>query len=154
MRAQQVVELGKPYELRDVEVPKPGEGELLLRSKASGLCHTDGMVRCDGFGGAKLPLTGSHEPSGIVEAVGEGVTRFNKGDRVGAVGTMADGQCTDCKAGRRVFCDNADFVGLGKHGAFADYVVVSAASACPVPDELEFSQVAPITWCAVRRSSG
>lgn len=104
------------------------------------------MVRNDGFGGAELPLTGSHEPSGIVEAVGEGVTQFKKGDRVGAVGTIAtDDTCPDCKAGRRVFCDSASFVGLGHHGAFADYVCVDARSAFPVPDELPFDQVAPIT---------
>jgi len=95
-----------------------------------------------------LPITGSHEPTGVVEECGPDVKGFQKGDRVGATAFVAEcGQCPDCKAGRPLYCDNASMGGINTHGAFAEYVVVDSKMAAHLPDNLSFDQAAPLT-CA------
>ena len=74
------------YTFQTVPLPQPGPGELLIKVVAAGLCHTDLIMPMAEHGGP-LPITGSHEPAGVVVALGEGVKTFNQGDRVMAVNT-------------------------------------------------------------------
>ena len=73
---------GEPFVIQDVELDEPQSGEILVRIVASGICHTDEAVQHQ-FIPTPLPAVLGHEGAGIVEKVGEGVTEFKKGDRVG-----------------------------------------------------------------------
>jgi aryl-alcohol dehydrogenase len=88
-------EIGDPLTLEEVQVDAPEEGEVLVRMKGAGICHTD-ATGMDGTIPLPLPSVLGHEGSGIVEAVGEGVTNVAPGDHV----VLTFGHCGDCK-----YCD-------------------------------------------------
>lgn len=151
MKAAQVLEFKQPYVLQDLPIPVPGPGELLIRTRAAGFCHTDVLVK-DGvfeWAGSKPPITGSHEAVGVVVAVGSGVSNFQKGDRVGAVNIMHPCKsCPDCNANRPQFCrDLGGLLGITKPGAFAEYVLIDAEFTAVLPKTLSFVQAAPL-MCA------
>ena len=84
MRAIQIKEFNTPYDVSEVDVPRPKPYQVLVRIKAGGFCHTDCMAHENAFG-TRLPFIGSHEPAGVVVDVGKDVTEFKKGDRVGCI---------------------------------------------------------------------
>lgn len=84
MKAIQIKEFNAPYELSEVDVPKPKSYQILVKIKAGGFCHTDCMAYENAFN-SKLPFIGSHEPAGVVVSVGSDVTEFKSGDRVGCI---------------------------------------------------------------------
>ena len=92
-----------PLELEDIEIDDPGPGEVLLKTAASGICHSDLSV-IEGGLPFPPPCVLGHEPSGVVEAVGEGVTDFAPGDHVIGCLTSWCGVCKFCTAGRPYLC--------------------------------------------------
>lgn len=84
MKAIQIKEFGDPYTVSEVKKPEPMPHQVLVKIKAGGLCHTDLMVLENAFN-SPLPIIGSHEPAGIVEAVGSDVKDFAVGDHVGCL---------------------------------------------------------------------
>lgn len=84
MKAIQIREYNAPYTVSEVAVPKPKPHQVLIRIKAAGFCHTDLMALNNEFQ-TPLPFIGSHEPAGIIEELGSGVTGFVVGDRVGCI---------------------------------------------------------------------
>jgi (R,R)-butanediol dehydrogenase/meso-butanediol dehydrogenase/diacetyl reductase len=135
----QALVLHAPGDLRlqEVQVPSPGDGELLLRVETVGICGTDASEYRHG---AKLfplerrhPVTGhlgpmvpGHEFSGRVVAVGAGVEGFTAGELVASAGSTACGTCQMCRSGRPSRCDRYWAVGLQRNGALADYCTVPA----------------------------
>src|SRR6476620_6195713 len=106
MKAAVVPAFNAPLEIRDLEVPEPGAGQVLVKIEASGLCHTDlHAAHGDWPVKPKLPLIPGHEGVGIVEEVGEGVTSIKVGDRVGIPWLYsACGECEYCLTGRETLC--------------------------------------------------
>jgi alcohol dehydrogenase (nicotinoprotein) len=100
-RAAVIREPGEPWELTELELDEPRRGEVLIKFAASGMCHSDEHLRTGGAVG-RLPLVGGHEGAGVVEAVGEGVTRVSPGDRVGVAALTGCGVPTGW--GRYIFC--------------------------------------------------
>ena len=158
MKAVQVVEFNKPYQLRDVEVPSGLDShDLLVKVAVASNCHTDGMVQSGVFGSAtKLPQTASHEGAGTVVAVGgaEAEKRgFKVGDRVMCgLPLHPCGHCLDCLGpeGQTQYCTNiAGHVGVTEQGCFAEYVKVDSRSSTPLPNEVSFLSAAPLA-CAGR----
>jgi len=151
MRAAQIVAFKQPYEVRDVPIPTPRYGELLIKSGAAGFCHTDLMVRDGVFEwlGTKPPITGSHEAVGTIHAVGSGVEGFQKGDRIGAINLLHPcKRCPDCQREDYMYCSSpGGMIGLDRDGAFAEYVIVDAHVTARLPDNLDFVQAAPL-MCA------
>ena len=92
-----------PLEIEDVELDDPGPGEVLLTTAASGICHSDLHV-IEGSLPMPPPCVLGHEPAGVVEAVGEGVTDFAPGDHVIGCMTQWCGVCKFCTAGRPYLC--------------------------------------------------
>ena len=80
MKAAVMRAYGAPLEIEDVRIDEPGPGEVLVRTVASGVCHSD-LHAIDGNLPVPPPCIPGHEPAGIVEAVGEGVTEFGPGDK-------------------------------------------------------------------------
>lgn len=110
--------------IEEVETPTPGPGEIVLKLKASGVCATDVKI----LGGAglpkELPIILGHEGAGIIDAVGEGVSGLETGQRVAVYPVAACGVCFFCKKGRHSLCTDQFGLGHGIDGAFAEYVKV------------------------------
>lgn len=138
--------------LEDVDIPTAGDGEILVKVEASGLCYTD-VHLCDGDWAiveplVKRDLTLGHEAVGIIEAVGPGVTERQVGERVAiAFLRSACGSCKQCRRGEENHCPNVTILGLSHDGSHAEYVVAVADFVVPVPEGLDPATVAPLA-CA------
>jgi propanol-preferring alcohol dehydrogenase len=149
MRAAVVTSFGAPITITSVPTPEPGPGQLLVRLEASGLCHTDiHAARGDWPIKPVLPFVPGHEGVGVVEALGPGVRGRSVGDRV-AVTWLASacGHCRYCVGGDEALCRDQVNSGYSVDGVWAEYVVVSAGYAVPVPAGLSPLDAAPLT-CA------
>src|ERR671929_83921 len=108
---------GPPGQVREVGVPSPGRGEVLLRVRACGVCRTDLHVVDGELPEPKLPLVPGHQIVGEVVAAGEGAERFSPGDRVGVPWLgWTDGTCEYCRSGRENLCPRAQFTGYDRDG--------------------------------------
>ena len=122
MQAAVVETFGSPLVIRELEIPTPGTGQVLVKTEACGLCHTD-LHTANGDWPVKptLPFTPGQEGIGIVTALGSGVTAAKEGDRVGVPWLYsACGHCEYCLAAREPVCAEAKFGGYTKNGAFAE----------------------------------
>jgi len=139
---------GEPLALKDVPIPEPGPGEVVVRLEASGLCHTDiHTAHGDWEAAPTLPLVPGHEGIGIVEAAGEGAAAA-VGARVAVpwLGT-ACGECELCVAGRENLCARQANTGYSHDGCFAELVRTDARYVVGVPDSVDPVEAAPLT-CA------
>ncbi|OWV70142.1 iditol 2-dehydrogenase [Rhizobium sp. R634] len=134
MKAVRLEATGK-LQLREVEKPVPGPGELLVRVEACGICGTDRHIYHGEFP-AKAPVTLGHEFAGIVEAVGAGVTGFRSGMRVTGDPNISCGGCEECRRGRVNLCRNLQAIGIHRDGGFADYVCMPESQAFALPADL------------------
>jgi len=141
-------------ELTDMPVPAVGAGDVLVRVEACGICGSD-VHGLDGSTGRRIPpIVMGHEAAGTVEAVGSGVTRFAKGDRVTFDSTVYCGACPYCKAGQINLCDNREVIGVSegnyrRHGAFAEYVVIPDRIMYPLPADFPFEEAAMLEAVSV-----
>jgi alcohol dehydrogenase, propanol-preferring len=113
MRAMVLEESGSPLRLKEIPIPQPGPGELLIRVHACGVCRTDLHVLDGELAHPKLPLILGHEIVGSVVAMGPGVDSFTHGDRIGVpwLGYTC-GTCRYCKRGQENLCERALFTAL------------------------------------------
>jgi len=156
MKAAVVKAFGKPLVIEDVPVPVPGPGELLVKLKACGVCHTD-LHAASGDWPVKPvpPFIPGHEAAGIVAALGPGVTDFKVGDAVG-VAWLHDAclRCEYCETGWETLCEHQHNTGYSVNGGFAEYVIASAAFAARLPATVDFAAVAPILCAGVTTYKG
>lgn len=156
MRAVQLVRWQAEPEIRDVAVPEPGPGEVLVRVAAAGLCHSDLhlMEWPEGTLPWRLPFTLGHETAGTVAALGRGASGFEEGDRVLVYGPWGCGACVQCVRGAENLCVNrfarpGAGCGLGYDGGLAEYVVVPSARLLVPLDALDPITAAPLTDAAL-----
>jgi alcohol dehydrogenase len=164
----------RPLEIVELELDPPGPGEMLVRVRAAGLCHSDLSV-IDGSRPRVMPMVLGHEAAGEVVELGPGVDEFEVGDHVVTTFMPSCGHCEPCRNGRAPLCDPgaaANTAGsllsgerrwhwhedgqLHHHlgvSAFAEHAVVSARSAVRVDDDLPF-EVAALFGCAVLTGVG
>src|SRR6266700_8045218 len=102
---------GGDWEICDLRVDAPRAGEVLVRLAYAGLCYSDEHVRFDS--GARLPMVGGHEGSGVVVETGPGVTRVQVGDRVSCSYIPVCGKCRYCSTGKQNLCDAGKWAGVG-----------------------------------------
>ncbi|CCD94754.1 alcohol dehydrogenase [Bradyrhizobium sp. ORS 375] len=156
MKAAVVKAFGKPLVIEDVPVPVPGPGELLVKLKACGVCHTD-LHAASGDWPVKPtpPFIPGHEAAGVVAALGPGVTDFKVGDAVG-VAWLHDAclRCEYCETGWETLCEHQHNTGYSVNGGFAEYVIASAAFAARLPANVDFARVAPILCAGVTTYKG
>lgn len=149
MDAARVHEKGGEYKVDSVQIPTIDRPtDVIIKTKAASLCHTDFMVR-DGVFGDNFPITGSHEAVGLVHEAGSEVKGFSKGDRVGTLAFQnACGKCPDCDAGLEIYCDNLSGMGgVTTDGGFAGYMRADSRFCVKIPESLPFPQAAPL-MCA------
>src|SRR4051794_7725591 len=111
MKAIRLTAIGSPLEEQQIDVPSVGPRDVLIRVRAAGICHSDAHYRAGVSPVARLPITLGHEIAGVVEAVGEGVTKFQTGDRVCVHYLVTCGECEFCAAGTEQFCPAAEMIG-------------------------------------------
>ena len=109
MQAFQLVEWQQPPVLRDVPVPEPGPGEVLVKVGGAGACHSDLHVMewPAGFLPYELPFTLGHENAGWIEALGPGVKGWEVGEAVAVYGPWGCGRCRPCRTGLETLCERA-----------------------------------------------
>jgi len=158
----------RKVEIQDFADPTPGEGEVVLEIKASGLCGSDlkyyrtvGGAAAMGLGNVSGPIIAGHEPCGVVAAIGPGVSpkQAKIGQRVMQHHYRGCGVCPQCSTGWMQLCDEgvAEVYGATGHGAHARYMKCPARTLVPLPDELSFAAGAAIScgtgtaWGAMKR---
>lgn len=145
MRAMVLDAPRTPLRMREVPVPRPGGGQVLVRVRACAVCRTDLHVVDGDLPRPKLPLIPGHEIVGRVVAVGEGVEAFAAGQRVGVpwLGWTC-GVCRFCRSGRENLCAAARFTGYDLDGGYAEYAVADGRFCFPIPEGYPDAQAAPL----------
>ncbi|MFD9007271.1 alcohol dehydrogenase catalytic domain-containing protein [Streptomyces sp. NPDC059582] len=158
--------LGEPWEVRTVEAPEAGPGEVLVKVHASGICGTDVWITEGKLSfGVEFPMTLGHEGVGEVVAVGEGVTSRAVGDRVGLVTLQTGcGRCAWCRRGEALdfvtaaSCERPVLTGMNVAGANGEYVATRAEATVILPEGLSYEHAAPLmcvgytAWSGLRRA--
>jgi alcohol dehydrogenase, propanol-preferring len=156
MKAAVVEHFGAPLAVREVPVPTPGPGQVLVEISATGVCHTD-LHAADGDWPVKptLPFIPGHEGAGIVAALGSGVSHLKEGDRVGIAWLhSACGHCDFCLSGWETLCLEQKNSGYSVNGSFAQYAVGQADYLGRIPKDLSFVDAAPILCAGVTTYKG
>ncbi|MEA3296540.1 MAG: zinc-dependent alcohol dehydrogenase family protein [candidate division Zixibacteria bacterium] len=145
MRAMILDKPGDPLRVADLPEPSPGPGELLLHVSVCGVCRTDLHVVDGDLTEPKLPIIPGHQIVGRVIRLGEGVTQFHRGDRVGVpwLGGSCR-QCRYCQSGRENLCDNSRYMGYQIDGGFAELCVADEQFCFPIPGDYPDLQAAPL----------
>lgn len=144
-RVTDLKQVSEPLVLRDYPDPEPLNGEILIKVKACGVCHTE-LDEIEGrTAPPKLPVILGHEVVGEVVEVSDGVTKFKKGNRVG-VGWIysACGNCFYCKNGLENLCSDFKATGRDANGGYAEYMKINEHFAVTIPDVYKDSQAAPL----------
>lgn len=135
----------QPLVLRDLPIPRPGVGQVLLRVRACGVCRTDLHIVDGELPHPTLPLVLGHQIVGEVVQRGPGAERFVDGQRVGVpwLGWTC-GTCRFCTSERENLCDHARFTGYTLDGGFAEYAVADERYCFPIPEGYPDEQAAPL----------
>jgi len=162
-------QVGTPMEIEDVVVDEPAGNEVLLRTAATGLCHSD--LNCfEGAFEVERPIVLGHEASGVVEKVGSAVTDLEVGDHVIVFPHPACGRCRACYSGRRTICTNRPFTrpedqpprlvangepiaALDGLGTFAEQMLVGENSVVKIRKDMPLDKAALLS-CAVMTGVG
>lgn len=146
MRAAVITKYDQPWELKQLEDPRPAPGQVVIRIRASGMCGTDLHVH-HGMFPLTPPIVAGHEPTGDIVALGAGVTHLKVGDRVGVHWSQKGcGRCATCQAGHERSCPQAQsWMNLG--GGNSELMLAWAAGCSLLPDGLDYAAAAPI-FCA------
>jgi len=156
MLAYQMVQWQQEPELREVEVPEPGPGQVLLKVGGAGACHSDLHVAewPEGALPYTLPFTLGHENAGWVEKVGPGVEGFAEGDAVAVYGPWGCGRCIACRRSEENYCERAAEIpyhggGLGRDGGMAEYMLVPSPRLLIPLGDLDPRDAAPLSDAAL-----
>src|SRR5450830_1265839 len=156
MQAAVVEQFGKPLVLQEWDIPTPAAGQIVVKTEACGVCHTDlHAAKGDWPLKPKLPFIPGHEGIGIVVAVGAGVTRVKEGDRVGVPWLFsACGHCEYCLQAWETVCAQAQFGGYTMNGGFAEYILADPDYVAHIPASLDPCEAAPIICAGVTSYKG
>jgi alcohol dehydrogenase, propanol-preferring len=140
----------RPLELTEVEILLPGEGELLLKVSACGVCRTDLHVVEGELAARKSPVIPGHQVVGRVASLGAGVEGFGEGDRVGLAWLNETcGACRFCRSGRENLCERAEFTGWTRDGGYAEFVAAPAPFVYHLPEGFDDVQAAPLLCAGI-----
>lgn len=145
MRAMVLRALRTPLVSEERPLPVPAPGEVRIRVEACAVCRTDLHVVDGDLPFPKLPVIPGHEIVGRVDALGDGVTNFKIGERVGIpwLGHTC-GHCAYCASNRENLCDDPLFTGYTRDGGFATHAVADAAYSFSLPDDADPVGLAPL----------
>src|SRR6266576_946658 len=150
MKVAQISKPGGDFELVEREIPEPGRGQVRVKVEACGICHSDFVVKDGLWPGLQYPRVPGHEVAGRIDAVGDGVTNWKSGQRVG-VGWHGghDFVCEQCRRGDFTMCVNRKVTGIDFDGGYAEYMIAPAAALAAIPDELPAEEAGPFMCAGV-----
>jgi 2-desacetyl-2-hydroxyethyl bacteriochlorophyllide A dehydrogenase len=136
-------------EFRQVPLPEPGPGEVMVRVQRIGVCGSDVHVNKGLHPFTKYPVVQGHEWSGVVESVGQGVAGIASGMKVTATPQIVCGHCKPCRRGDYNICDTLKVQGFQAPGCAQDFFVAAAEKIVPLPESFTFEQGALVEPTAV-----
>src|SRR5438309_7994427 len=150
MKAAQIGKPGGDFELIERGIPEPGAGQIRVKVDACGICHSDVLVKEGLWPGLQYPRVPGHEIAGRVDALGDRVTNWKKGERVG-VGWHGghDFVCHQCRRGDFGMCVNRKVTGIDFDGGYAEYMIAPAAALAAIPDDLPAQEAGPFMCAGV-----
>ena len=159
MKAAQIPKPGADFEIVEREIPNPSAGQVRIKVQACGVCHSDVLTKEGAWPGITYPRVPGHEVAGIIDELGEGVTAWKKGQRVG-VGWYGgqDGTCRECQRGDFRNCRNLKIPGISYDGGYQQYMVAPVEALAAIPETLSDAEAAPLlcagitTYNALRHS--
>src|SRR6202048_3690326 len=151
-KTYRAVEITKPGTFHLVERPvvAPGAGQVRIRVEACGVCHSDAGTIEGQLPGVVYPRVPGHEAIGRIEEVGQRVTTWKTGQRVG-VGFFGgeDGTCVACRRGESAYCQNPIITGVTSDGGYAEMMIAEARALALIPDELKSEDAAPLVCAGI-----
>ena len=150
MKVAQVSKAGGDFEIVEREIPQPAAGQVLVKVEACGVCHSDMMVKDGSWPGLQYPRVPGHEAAGRIVAIGDRVTSWKVGDRVG-IGWHGghDFVCDQCRRGDFAMCANRKITGFDFDGGYAEYMIAAAESLAAIPDEVPAEEAGPFMCAGV-----
>ena len=139
MKALAKLQAAPGLNMTDVPMPEVGHNDLLIKITKTAICGTDIHIwNWDDWAQKTIPVPMhvGHEYVGVVAGMGSEVQGFKIGQRVSGEGHITCGYCRNCRAGRRHLCRNTTGVGVNREGSFAEYLVIPAFNAFPIPDDI------------------
>ena len=150
MKVAQVPKPGADFQIVEREIPRPGAGQVRIKVRACGVCHSDVLTKDGLFPGIQYPRVPGHEIAGIIDELGAGVSEWKMGQRVG-VGWHGghDGTCPQCRRGDFINCRNQKIAGISYDGGYQQYMVAPVEALAAIPDALGDVEAAPLLCAGV-----
>ena len=150
MKVAQISKARGDFELVERDIPEPKAGQVLVKIEACGVCHSDSLVKEGLWPGLPYPRVPGHEVAGRIDAVGNNVTTWKAGQRVG-VGWHGGHcfVCEQCRIGDFAMCINRKVTGIDFDGGYAEYMIAPASALAAIPDELPAEEAGPFMCAGV-----
>jgi len=150
MKVAQISKAGGDFEIVEREIPKPGAGQVRIKVRACGVCHSDVFVKDGLWPGLEYPRVPGHEVAGVIDELGAEVAGWTKGQRVG-VGWHGgqDNSCLECRRGRFLYCRNPTVAGITYDGGYQQYMLAPVEALAAIPDALSDAEAAPLLCAGV-----
>ena len=140
----------EPLRLEDIPRPDPGQHELLVEVSFCGICHTDLHTIEGDIHPARLPVTPGHQVVGSVAEVGDAITGWRQGDRIGIPWLYrTDGSCEFCERGQENLCPNAEYTGFDRDGGYAEFMLADPDYALKLPVGIDDAATAPLLCAGI-----
>ena len=150
MKVAQISKAGGDFELIERDIPEPGAGQVRVKVEACGICHSDLLVKEGLWPGLQYPRVPGHEIAGRIDAVGNNVTAWTNGQRVG-VGWHGGHcfVCEQCRRGDFAMCVNRKVTGFDFDGGYAEYMIAPTTTLAAIPDDLPAEEAGPFMCAGV-----
>jgi len=150
MKVAQISKPGGDFEIVEREIPEPGAGQVRIKVRACGVCHSDELTKEGKWPGIQYPRVPGHEVAGVIDEVGTGVSAWKKGQRVG-VGWHGgqDNTCRECRRGDFRNCQNLKVCGISYDGGYQQYMVAPIEALVPIPETLSDADAAPLLCAGI-----
>jgi D-arabinose 1-dehydrogenase-like Zn-dependent alcohol dehydrogenase len=150
MKSAQVPSPGADLQIVERDIPKPGVGQVRIKVQACGVCHSDVLTKDGLWPGIQYPRVPGHEVAGVIDELGDGVSEWKEGQRVG-VGWHGgqDGTCAQCRRGDFGNCRNLKIAGISYDGGYQQYMVAPVEALAAIPESLNDVEAAPLLCAGI-----
>jgi D-arabinose 1-dehydrogenase-like Zn-dependent alcohol dehydrogenase len=150
MKVAQITKPGAGFQIVEREIPEPQAGQVRIKVQACGVCHSDVFTVEGSWPGIQYPRVPGHEVVGIIDEVGDGVSEWKKGQRVG-VGWHGgqDNTCLECRRGDFRNCRNLKVTGISYDGGYQEYMLAPVEALASVPESLSDAEAAPLLCAGI-----